>query len=459
MRRKNTSTDAIMRTKRKPRFAKNANQPATRGVRLLKPRLDRPNPYGVQWSERVWDAATGRDRRAIKTLFFPTAADAAGKAAELRAEKRAGTLRTMTREEIDDWLAFRAAIQGERWQNVVAAWQAHAKSKGLLVSDVTVGARIADYLGRMAARVEQGSLDPATYSQRKGKLNQFAAHFRAHRLGQVLTRDIAEWLDAFKFQEAGTFNNYLKIVSGFFSDAVFDGLLEVNPCARVRARPLVKKRVEILTVPQTAALLHTALTFTDGAGEKPFVIGLRRLALETFAGIRFGSTGRLAADDVKMDDRGILHPAASIKTRKQHYVEGFPDNLWQWLQIAPDDRALTHRQYLELKSRLFGAARVPHPRNCLRHGFPTYHLAVRKDPGLTAYLLCHRNQKKLWEDYKGNATEAEGRRFESLTPATVAALAQEWVAELEQRTPGRPPGAAAAPSTDQRHSVRVRADE
>jgi hypothetical protein len=37
-------------------------------------------------------------------------------------------------------------------------------------------------------------------------------------------------------------------------------------------------------------------------------------------------------------------------------------------------------------------------------------------------LLCHRNQDELYEHYKGNATEAQGRLYQTITPETVEAL-------------------------------------
>ena len=48
------------RTKRDRGATKNANQGSTRGVRILRDRVGRPNPYGVQWSEQGWDEATKR---------------------------------------------------------------------------------------------------------------------------------------------------------------------------------------------------------------------------------------------------------------------------------------------------------------------------------------------------------------------------------------------------------------
>lgn len=417
---------------------RNANRESTRGVRLLH-RPDRPNAFGVQWSERAWDAKAKREVRKVKTQFFPTEKARDDRARKLREDKRAGLLRGLNRQEADEYFAIKAAIGNTPWQVVVAAWQ---RSGNVVASTVTIRERVTDYLQRLDLRVKGAEIALNTYRQRKHKLGLFAEHFGHLPLSGVRPDDIKKWLASFAHENAGTFNNYRKMVAVFFADCVHDQLLAENPCDAVRNREIVREEVGILTIPQIARLFHTAQTETD------YTVCLRRLALETFAGVRFSSACRLTAADVNVADKGIRHPARSIKTRKRLYVEGFPENLWAWIQVAPDDSKLTERQYLDLKSRLFMVARVPHPHNCLRHSFATYHVAARDNPGLTAVLLGHRNQQKLWDHYKGNATKADGLRFETITPQSCAALAQE----------GLPVSGAPAPSADQRGTSPARAD-
>ncbi|MBC7367546.1 MAG: hypothetical protein H7343_12195 [Undibacterium sp.] len=425
------------RTKRDGKSATNANHGPTRGVRILPERVGRPNPYGVQWSESAWDEQSQQEKRRVRTLFFPTAADRERKAKALRDAKREGLLRTLSRREVDDWAAFQTATAGTPWHEVVAGWRAHLLAGGVVLSTVTVADQVADFLKRIGERVRAGTFAAGTEGHRKQKLGLFAEHFGHLRPAEVKTDQIAAWLDEQKTAAAGTYNNYRKTIGIFFSDCVRARLLAENPVARIPQRAEVRDEVGILTVPQLAQLFHTAQDFTDGEGRRKFAPALWRLSLEAFAGVRFGSACRLTREDVSPADKGIRHPAASIKTRKRHYVDGYPEQLWAWLAIAPAE-ALTARQYLELKSELFGVARVPHPHNCLRHSFATYHLAARSDPGKTAYLLCHRDQKKLWNHYKGNAAGAEGQRWEGLTPQTAPALAREWLDELAARIAPHP---------------------
>jgi hypothetical protein len=117
-----------------------------------------------------------------------------------------------------------------------------------------------------------------------------------------------------------------------------------------------------------------------------------------------------------------------LKTKKRHYIDGLPGQVWEWLAVTPEACwDLTARQYMELKSRLFVEAGVPHPHNCLRHSFCTYDVAAHKNPGRTAYILCHRNQDLLWDRYKGNAKEADGVTYQAITPGKAASLAEGYV--------------------------------
>ncbi len=434
-----------MRTKRELQNASNANRESTRGVRCLKPRLGLPHPFGVQWAERVWDDTNGREIRKVKSMFFATAEARDTRAAALRKARREGMLRTLTRREIDEWAAFKTAIGAVSWQDVVAGWQAYRTEKGLVLSTCTVDTHVKDYLARLKARKVAGGVSAGTYQHRNQKLSLFAEHFGHLAINQVLPDDVRAWLRQLQLPAAGTFNNYRKILSAFFSDAVDARLLTENPIARVAIRDDPRDEVGILTVPQIAHLFHTALTALDAEGELRFGPALWRLSLEAFAGVRYSSACRLKAADVNATDRGIRHPARSIKTKKRQYVDGYPDVLWAFLAAGKPADDLSERHYLALKSALFAAAGVPHPHNCLRHSFATYHVASRANPGATAYLLCHRDQKKLWDHYKGNATSAEGAAFEALRPESVLRVALAWT--KARAVPAAPlPSAAGLPS-------------
>ena len=333
---------------------------------MLPARVGRPNPYGVQWHEKVWDEKKQKERRQTKTEFFPTAEARDARAADLRAMKRAGLLRTSNRRESDQWRAFQEATEGVAWQVVVAGWRAYLMQNGMAPSSITVREHFDACLQQAKKLVAANKMSEDTLRQKRHKLGLFCEQFGGSTLATVGKVEVEEWLDGFEFDSGATFNNYLKHVRAAFQTAVEDKLIRENPCSTIVKLDEESDADRKLTVPQAAQLLHTALTYRDASGEPVFRVMLCRLALEFFAGIRFGSATRLIEADVNVVDRGIRHPKRSIKTRRRQYVEGFPVVLWEWLAIAPREGwALTPRQYMELKSRLFQVARVPHPANCI----------------------------------------------------------------------------------------------
>lgn len=56
------------------------------------------------------------------------------------------------------------------------------------------------------------------------------------------------------------------------------------------------------------------------------------------------------------------------------------------------------------------------PKNCLRHSFVSYHVALHRDPGKTALLVSHKDQAVLWDHYLGVATAADAGRYFGIQP-------------------------------------------
>jgi hypothetical protein len=86
------------------------------------------------------------------------------------------------------------------------------------------------------------------------------------------------------------------------------------------------------------------------------------------------------------------------------------------LQLAtPKTWALTERQYLTQKTRLFDESGVPHPHNCFRHSAASYHASAFQDMSKTAMMLCHVGMNLLWDNYKNPAWAADGRKYYNIT--------------------------------------------
>ena len=51
------------------------------------------------------------------------------------------------------------------------------------------------------------------------------------------------------------------------------------------------------------------------------------------------------------------------------------------------------------------------PKNCFCHSFVTYHVALHRDPGKTAFFVSHRDQDCLYRHYLGIATKENAREY------------------------------------------------
>jgi integrase len=442
-------TVAIMSTNR-PEVTPPLSTNPTPGVWTVD-RPGRPNPFGVQWRERVWSPSRKAEVEEKRTEFFSSASDRDKRRDDLFANKRAGRANDLSREEAHEWRAFQAAAGGVPWRTILAgfhAWQHHTGAKN---SGITVETYRARYLAECVKRTERTppEMSADNFRHRKKALQDFAGSFGHLLLEQVKADAVATWLEGLGHASPFTWNSQRKHLNAFFNDAVHAGVIAVNPVANLkRRRAVLDNRKRILSPRQTAQLFACALT------QERFQPILARLALEAFVGIRFSSAQRLEGDQINLGDRGVLLPAGRLKTGLEsgvgHYIEGAPEQLWEWIALSPTSGwAVTERQYLALKSSLFIAANVPHPPNCFRKSFCTYDLNAHRNPGRTAYLLGHTNQKQLWQTYKGNATQGDSVLYQAITPQTCALIARGgWPRGLRRprKAPALPGGSVSGDS-------------
>jgi hypothetical protein len=397
--------------------------PSYRGIRKLQASGSRPKPFGVGW----------RIDGTPKSEWYATERERDKRFDALVREREKGVLvRVLSKQEVAEWTAFRASIGEADWRDVVAGWRAHnVQTTGVAAaSTLTVKDACTAYLAEQEQRHAAKKLAADTLRQKRRKIRAFSDAFGANLMADVRAEEIAAWIeDDLGFTNGDTFDSWIGHLAALYS--FFDKEIRCNPCSDIETRGGHVEYVNIITVRDTARLFDFALRHRR--------VAIGRLALEAFAGLRFGSSTRLEIHDINFDDRGIMLPAAKLKTGmvdgRRHYIDGLPENLWAWLKVAtPDGWTLTGSEWMHEKSRLFAEARVPHPRNCLRHSFATYHVAAFKNPGLTATILCHTNQAKLWSNYNGNTTSALGKQYFEIMPQSVERIARE---AAEQRLPDR----------------------
>jgi hypothetical protein len=393
-----------------------------RGVWRLRDRPGRPNPYGVQWREKVWSDRLGREVTKRPSEFFASADERDRRYAEIAQNKRLGKPSAMSRAEIRQWEAFLVAAGGVPWQQVLAGYHAHIEATGIKPCADTVATWGKEYLAECAARMARKELSEDAERHKRRAIGELTARLGHLLLDRPTAKEVEQMIDDMGNGHPPTFNGYRKIYFAFFNRAKALKKIRENPIAAMGKRRFhVDNRDRKLTPQQTAQL------FAFGLDHPSFQKILGRLALEFFLGVRFSSGYRAEKKDINPHEHLVNLPAAKLKTGLEggtgHQIDtsNFPglEPVWEWIAIAPEEGwAVTPRAYMELKSQLFTAAGVPHPKNCARKSFATYDLAAHRNPGRTAYILGHTNQEELWEDYKGNATQAEGRLYQMITPGT-----------------------------------------
>jgi integrase len=366
-----------------------------RGITLI-PLPQRPaRPYGVQW----------RVDGKRKTKTFSTKERQIDFARSLAGAVKSDGLAALrfNEGEVREWRAFRALIGEEvNLESVAACWLKHRET--VKAGPMTVSEAVAAYTE--AKRAE--GISSAAISHYGPIFARLEDEIGGKDVNAVTADDIAQFMAAQKGSDQTRRTRFAR------ARALFNWLAESrkvinSPFLGMKPPKVTGKEVQILTVEQTRQL------FMASAGDDQHREALGRLALEAFAGLRHDTAAQIVAGEIEAD--GLRIPASKIKTRKNQFLDGLPANLHAWLAWSrPADWCMTRRQYAEAKARAFVRADVPHPHNCLRHGFASYHVAAFKNPGKTAVIMCHTSQKLLMDVYRGIASEADGKAVFKITP-------------------------------------------
>lgn len=395
------------------------------------PKRPRKNAPGLPWIEAApkgmwYELREGGDQPFVARWRLPGGAKDSAKfsSARERAEfagvwlsRRAAFGRaalTVSPREAEALAEFRRITDGADLVTVARDW---VRWRGVAEGRLPLDRAIRDYKTALAGR----ALAKDSVGHRDLHLRRFGEAFAGRSLAEVTGEGVAAWLTGLRDPASGepmggkTRLSHRATVNRFFVHAVAARWVDRNPCDAVPV-PVVdeSESVNIFTVEQAAHL------FAVNRG----ALCIGRLALEAFGGLRFSSAARLRGEDIAREERGVVLPGPKHKSGRRHYVEGWPDNLWAWIEHAPEAGwEISARMYLDHKRRAFERAGLKGEgadaeamRNVLRHSFATYHVAMLRDVKLTALLLTHRNPAMLWQHYRGRATQPQGKAYFEIVP-------------------------------------------
>lgn len=275
----------------------------------------------------------------------------------------------------------------------------------------------------------------------KKHLERFVIKFGTLHLHQIEKTELRNWMHALKDEEGKklgphAINQHRKNINLFFQYALDEnwGARE-NPCASIK--PLKTDNTDPVVIPLRDAFEFFKINHSARA--------TARVALEAFAGIRYTTSGLIEKEALNTEAKGIRMKASIHKSGKKdgrsRYRQGQPDNLWKWIEHAPETiwtmSALDYREekrHAYIKAGLRPAANASNEdakiirglRNIWRHSFISYHLAAYRNLPLTQYLAQHSNSR-ITEDYEGIADHEEGLRYFMIAPETVKLTWEQFI--------------------------------
>ncbi len=271
--------------------------------------------------------------------------------------------------------------------------------------------------------LELAGRDPAYRRHAALTLTRFGNFCGNCQLAEIRAEQISSFIHDSPYNPVT--KRHLRIdLAGAFRWFVKQKWLTESPVETVPVPKITLEEPGILTVEETESLFHA------NEKEDPDICAL--LALGAFAGMRSSAIARVALAEIDFVKKAILTPAAKTKKNRRQYIEGLPDNLFQWLSLASKKTFdITPREFAHRRQTAFqragllvakedakhtGTKPKSPPKNCLRHSFVSYHVALHRNPGHTALLISHKNQNILYEHYLGVATKEDAERYFAIVP-------------------------------------------
>lgn len=359
-------------------------------------RGDRANQFGVKWGH--WKKPSYR--------FFETEPERDAFFDQLVKKERREGLAALEISTMEAQIMRTCIDLLGSPQRVLAVCEAEAGKAATL--DISLDQAVKEYLGE---KLNLGRDDNYIRAM-KNILGRFNTACPVDSLSDLKLDQVKAWIFSLGYAPI-TIKNYVKNCSAFMEWCIRHGYARENVFLNVPIPQVVMPEPEFLTVEQTKAVFECA--------KEHYPDALAYLALGAFAGIRSSACARLQMQHIDFQQRGILIRAEAAKNKRRIFVDGHPDNLWQWLEYArekaPEGFSLSKRLWDRRKEQIAEKTKFRMPHNALRHSFCTYHVALHGDAGKTATLLTHRgNVAILYEHYKGNVSRSESEKYFDLCP-------------------------------------------
>lgn len=372
--------------------AQRGNFKRARGI-VYRDRPGRTSPFLMFWEvdgEQQSKSYTTAEER-----------DEAAKALSEKREEYGREVLTFDPLEWRVWLSFKAKVGGADPLQVANEWIA-SRNGNAGKPRLTIRDAAAAFQDAKRAK----GLDEATLSHYATVFKHLSDALGNEDCNTIKGEKLMEWVNGMD-GEPWTKKTHFKRMASMFKWVKARRLIIENPCDGLEAPTVPEADVVLLSLQQARDL------FEKNKGYRV----VTRLALEAFGFLRASSAGRIQKDDIKFKSRGIRMPGRRHKSKKTKFRQGHPDNLWAWLDRAPEDVwTMTERQYREEKKAAFIRAGFEEGSdNRLRKTCLSAHLAWKKNPPLTRHLAQHTDERTT-EIYIGVMDEADAAAYFQIVP-------------------------------------------
>ena len=419
-----------MATEKQPKQQPKSNWTPPRGIRYAY-RAGQPKPYYLHWT----DKKTGK--RTAEAFSAPEDREQKAMVLVDNIKQYGEDTSSYSPLEWRKWMEFKEGAKGTDPMVILHYWQ-QGQQGSAPVQSKKVSEAVTEY---MRLRDLEKCWDTDTRRHIDKQLRRFVLKFGTLHLHEVDKNEVRNWLYSLKDDDGKklgnhAINHHRKTLNQFFKCSITEGWgTRENPCTSIKALKI--ENADPIVIP-----LKDAFDFFKANRDDRVAA---RVALEAFAVIRKTTVGLIDKDALNIEAKGIRMKASIHKTGKKdgrsRYRQGHPDNLWQWIEHAPESTwSMSAQDYQKEKGLAFIKAglkpvantsaedkkKTKGLRNIWRHSYISYHLAAFRNPANTQYLAQHKDLQQT-EDYEGIADHEDGLRYFMITPETVKLSWEEFI--------------------------------
>ena len=301
--------------------------------------------------------------------------------------------------------------------DLLAAAQAWAEANGSVRKEISVADLVKVFLtDKKAAGVN-------TKSGYERTLPRVGAAFGDSPVHTLTSTELREWLRAeFKQQEANTvdastFNSHRRRMVTLWKWARDEGYLPRNAQTEMEIVKTMKEKdleIGVLKTSEFAAILRLI--------QEKHPEYLATVVLAGFAGLRRSELKEQTWEDIDFSRKLLRVTVAKSNTPSKRVVH-LPNASLQWLRKCSSDEELVSPPWGMDRARDFiRKAGINCPKNCFRHSFITYRVAMTGNVDETS-LEAGNSRDMIFKHYRELTSKDEGKAWFALTPSKVEAMA------------------------------------